>query len=368
MPEIEIIKSGIVYRNPKPILRSIQAYFASPVELYSGKLFVSMSLGQAMDAIDMRIYTAHSSDCGETWKIENPDIHNEVNHPVSYFCRSSKIDSKVVMLIMQYNRIRTEESLTNPSNIGFVETRFMIMSSDNGGHTWNEPKTIETSIIGPSFELCCPIVKLRDGRWIIPTSTWRGWDGYCPGGMRAVMLVSYDRGKTWPEAVDVFSDVENKILFWEQRIVELSDGSLVAVAWVYDEANGRDRPNHFAISNDRGKTFGKPISSGIIGQTMDILPLENNRILAVYRRIDEPGLWANIIRIKNNTLVNECEMPVWGAQIQKHASGTSLVKDFNNLRFGAPHMIRLSDGNIFGTFWAVEDCVSNIRWFKLSVK
>ena len=41
---------------------------------------------------------------------------------------------------------------------------------------------------GPSFELCAPVTLLGDGRWLLPTSTWRGWDGALPNGHREERL------------------------------------------------------------------------------------------------------------------------------------------------------------------------------------
>ena len=72
--------------------------------------------------------------------------------------------------------------------MGFVETELTIMRSVDKGRTWNVPQTFEPPLTGPSFEMCCPIRILSDGRWIIPTSTWRSFDGYCPNGMKAVRL------------------------------------------------------------------------------------------------------------------------------------------------------------------------------------
>jgi hypothetical protein len=50
-------------------------------------------------------------------------------------------------------------------------------------------------------------------------------------------------------------------------------------------------------------------------------------------------------------------------------TGTSdnMVQNFQVLRFGGPCITRLPDGAIFVAFWCYEDCVSNIRWFKLEI-
>jgi len=44
------------------------------------------------------------------------------------------------------------------------------------------------------------------------------------------------------------------------------------------------------------------------------------------------------------------------------------VHNFNVLRLGAPCITSLADGTIFIAFWCYEDCVSNIRWYKLTIE
>ncbi len=97
--------------------------------------------------------------------------------------------------------------------------------------------------------------------------------------------------------------------------------------------------------------------------------LDDGRILCVYRRMDQPGLWANIARLDGDRWVNEAEDPLWGHQAAGLTASTpNMAHNFNVLRFGAPCLTRLSDGTVFAAFWCYEDCVSNIRWFKFAVR
>ena len=85
--------------------------------------------------------------------------------------------------------------------------------------------------------------------------------------------------------------------------------------------------------------------------------------------MDKPGLWANISHLEGDHWINEAELSLWGRQTPGlTAASADMVHNFNVLRFGAPAVIRLLDGTILVAFWCYEDCVSNIRWFKLSVE
>jgi hypothetical protein len=216
--------------------------------------------------------------------------------------------------------------------------------------------------------LCSPITPLRDGRWLLPTSTWRDWQGYCPNGTRTVAFVSHDRGRTWPEYLDLYGGPGN-IIYFESKIVQLADGRLVGAAWGYDEAAGKDTPNQYVVSADGGQTWTAPTSTGLFGQTGTPFPLADGRLLYIYRRLDQPGLWAAIARLEGDRWINESQTPLWGASASGlTAHGGNMAQNYHVLKFGAPCINLTPKGDLFVAFWGVEECVSNIRWFRLRVE
>ena len=76
-----------------------------------------------------------------------------------------------------------------------------------------------------------------------------------PDGMKAVALVSHDGGRAWPEYVDLLGDYANGLVFFEISFVQLDDGRLVVVGWVFHEESGTSRPNLFAVA-DASLQFG----------------------------------------------------------------------------------------------------------------
>jgi len=369
MPSIKCSETGLIYRNPKPHVQSLHAYFPSVVQLMNGNLVSTMSIGQAFEAEDLHVNISTSKDKGSTWTLEGPMLKGEGANHTSDCTRISMTDEgELVSFLIKYNRSREGEGLTNPENLGFVETELFIARSNDGGQNWSALERIEPPLVGPNFEMNSPITFLKDGRWLLPTSTWRGWDGYCPNGMKAVAFVSYDCGKTWTEYVDVMKDTNNQIIYWESKVLELKDKRLLAVSWAYNEKEKCDLHNQYAISNDYGKSFSKPMSTGLIGQTLTPILLDDGRVLSVYRRMDKTGLWANISRIDGDMWVNEKQIPLWGTGEDGLVStDKSMSKNFAVLKFGASCLMKMKDNKIFVVFWAVEDFVSNIRWIKLDV-
>jgi hypothetical protein len=365
------LKTGVLYCNPKPHVKSVHAYFPSVAVMSDGEMAATYVLGEAFEATNLHTYFARSSDEGETWGHQGRICADPADRLTTEFGRLSVTeDGELIAILVRADRTdHPDEGLANPKNLGFVPTEVLIARSSDAGRTWTEPVAVDPPLEGPSFELCCPITRLTDGRWLWPTSTWRDWNGNLPNGNRMVAFVSEDRGHTWPTYLDVMSSPDNSLIFWESKIVELADGRLLAVAWCHDEPASSDRPNQYAISHDGGASWTPPQSTGLSGQTMTPLVLGGDRVLSVYRRMDEPGLWANLSHLEGGRWVNDACGPLWG---HRSVEGTTrmdggTVAMFHTLRFGAPSITRLPDGTIYVAFWCYEDCVSIIRWFKFRV-
>ena len=67
MSSIECLNTGLIYRNPKPHLRSVHAYFPSVVVLCEDEMLATLVLGSAFESVDFHVHLARSTDGGETW-------------------------------------------------------------------------------------------------------------------------------------------------------------------------------------------------------------------------------------------------------------------------------------------------------------
>jgi len=362
------IRTGLIYRNPKPHVFSKQAYFPSVVVMDNGEMLASFAIGEAFEAANSDTYISRSKDMGQTWSDPVRLLKRDEKALVSNYARIAAVPGGMVVsnVVRSHRESYPEEGLANPENLGFVPTDLLIVRTRDNGITWDDPQQVKPPLVGPSVEMCSPLVPLSDGRWLWPTSTWRGWDGYCPEGMKMVALISHDQGVSWPDYMTVMDRNNEKIIFWESKIAEITPGKLIAVALAYDEKNGKDLPNQFTLSSDGGKTWSAPASTGITGETMAIAAMPGGKILAVYRRMDRPGLWLTIVKLENDKWINEKDIPLWGVR-EKSLTDKSdnMVQDFNELKFGAPCVTLLPDKTVYIAFWCYEKMVSNIRWFKL---
>jgi sialidase-1 len=364
---VEIHSTGLVYRNPKPHLRAIHAWFPSLVLLDNRELVASFDLGQGVESLDFRTYLSRSQDGGSTWSLPVRLFDDPVQRRSTHTVRISRVgDGMLVGFGGRLYRDDPQEGLVNRANLGYVPMDLILLRSSDGGHNWEGPTTIRPPLVGPSFEICHPIRQLQDGRWLAPTSTWKGWDGQAPNGMNALALVSYDRGQTWPEMIWVMRAYDRGIINWEQSLTELPDGRLLAVTWAVEEQSGKTLPTPFSIASD-GRHFGPPQPTGLHGQTARVLSLDDDRVLCVYRRNDKPGLWASLARINGNQWVNIEELLLWQGATSGMRGEIATGDELAALKFGCPSLVRLPDGEIFVAFWCLEDCLQNIRWVRIRI-
>jgi hypothetical protein len=364
---MKCLETGLVYRNPKPYLRAIHTWHPSLVSLDNGELVATFDLGQGAESLDYRTYLARSKDLGHTWSEPVRLFEDPVQRCSTHTVRIGRVaDGTLVGFGGRLYRDDPEQGLVNRDNLGYVPMDLILLKSRDGGHTWDGPHKIEPPLVGPSFEICHPIRQLRDGRWLAPTSTWKGWNGETPNGMNAIALVSYDRGRTWPEYLRVMGAYDQGVIHWEQSLVQLPDDRLLSVAWAMQESTGKTLPTPYAISAD-GRSFAPPRLTGLRAQTAKIICLADGRIFCLYRRDDKPGLWANLSRIDGDNWVNLEELAVWQGCASGMTGEAATGDELGALRFGFPSMVQLPDGDVMAAFWCMEDCIQNIRWVRIRV-
>lgn len=364
---ITVDRSHVIYRNPMPHLVARHAWHPTLLSLGGEKRCATFDIGQAAESLDYATYVAHSADAGRTWSEPVPLLREGEPPGTTHTLRSTRLrDGRLVAWGARFHRDNPREGLTNRENMGFVSMQLLMASSADEGHRWSQPSVIIPPIDGPAFEVCHSIVEMPDGRWLAPTSTWRGWDGHCPHGMKAVALVSHDQGHTWPACIDVMDGYAKGILHLEQSLIPWGQAGLVAVCWAYDERHGGSLPVHFSVSED-GKRFGPARPTDLIGETSKIIALGDDRLLCVYRRTDQPGLWAAVVQLRGGHWNTLEQAPVWRGAASSMNDRATASDGLAALKFGYPSLCRDDAGQIQIAFWCREDDLGLIRLTTLKV-
>jgi sialidase-1 len=360
--------TGLIFSNPKPYLKSRQAFHPTLVPLDNGELLCSYDVGEGVESLDYRTYHSRSRDGGKTWVEQGHLFDDTVNSPTSSLVRLTKLnDGNLVGFGSRFHREDPEEGIVSRETLGFVPLDLFTITSTDGGRSWTEPTNFSPPVENPAFEICHSIVELPDGTWLLPTATAKGWDGSLPAGQQSLVFISKDQGASWDSFGVTFEQPD--IVYWEQSLVRLDDDRLIVAAWAHNLETGENQPTPFAISSDSGRSFSKPILTGFEGQTCKLLSLGNNKILCVYRRNDKPGLWATLSQIDGDTWTNLSDLALWGSGMQTSgmAGKDNTYDELSGLHFGYPTLLRTSPTSVLLAFWCLEGWTCNIRWFKLDI-
>ena len=364
---ISIQATGLMYKNSERESPGILVQHPSLVPLDGDEMLATFDLDRQDRPLDYRTLAARSLDGGVTWALEGPLLR--IPPPATtHSIRTARLSDGSVIGFGLMNLIEDPEAgVVNRETFGRIPGELFLVRSDDEGRTWSDAQHIEPPLVGPSWEICHPVVELRSGRLLLPTATWRGWNGESPSGEQSPVFISEDGGRSWPTFGTPFDGRETGLTHWEQSVVQLQDERILAVSWVYDIETGKTHPSEYAISTDGAETFTPPLHTGFQAQTCKIIQLMDGRVLAIYRRHDRPGLWATLAHLEGERWANLSNLSVWqGSESGMSGEGVG-VDELMGLKFGYPSPKQLASGEVLVLFWCEENGATHIRWTRLAV-
>lgn len=349
MDQIEVVESGYVDRS--------DSAFPTLVRLDDGEIICGFSVGDGPD-VSGCTHQARSSDGGRTWTQKEVILPTTENPRTTNHLRLSSTPGGTVLAYgaREYPPDGEDERKHRPNEPVFC-------TSVDGARTWSAPQVISHALDAP-LEITNPIVVVSDGRWLAPGATVRCLDRY---GERVVLFESDDEGLTWPRTYTIFEDPSKEIGYLEQKVIELEPGRLLAVCWTMCYADGVDLEDHFCLSRDGGRTWSRPHSTGLRGQTMTPIWLGGDRLLVLYnRRYGDQGVRMCLVRLAETEWQLDFEGTMWdaGASRQRPRDADS-VAELDLFQFGLPSALRLDQETFLAVHWCKEDGVFGIRWTRL---
>jgi len=348
MPSIEVTDSGHVDRS--------DSAFPTTVSRDDGDLVCGFSMGGGAH-VSGGTHSARSTDGGSTWSYQGPILEPSEEPPRTNHLRLSRTADGTILAYGQRDHKEQRDGATVR-----LECEPVLCRSTDGGRSWSEPEVIPFQMPGP-YEISNSIVVTEDGRWLAPAATFH--DGRY--GERVVLHESRDEGATWPNMLTVFEDVEAKIGYLEQKVIEYAPGRLLATAWVQDYEADSDLKNRYSFSDDGGLTWDGPHSTGIQGQTMTPIGLGGDRFLVLYnRRYGDQSVQMCLVRASGSSWETEFEATMFDGRAQLELTDKiSSQEQIALIRFGFPTAVQLDEETFLATHWCEEDGVCGIRWTRL---
>lgn len=355
---MKALDTTFIYDNPLPQLRSRHSAFPYICELADGTLLGSHWLGEAFESVDCTAYISTSKDKGKTWSEPRRMFNSKIDGlTTSDSCKLTRIgEHKLIALGYACVRNNPDLPLANPETGGLVDSLVFFSISEDDGKTWSERKEIKC-FWGRHVEASAPITVLADGSWATPITGFDDWEGNPTGAKQGRILRSYDEGKTWSDDVICMDFGTDDITCFEQRMCQLENGSIIVISWNENVKTGERYNNHYSISTDNGKTFSKPIDTGILGQASSVCAIGGNKLLSIHafrRDTDTPGIYGCIVDMSDGKWNILEKQLLWVPQTPIFKE-TNMAEIFSFLKFGQPAAIKLQDGTILMTHWCCEN-------------
>ncbi len=183
------------------------------------------------------------------------------------------------------------------------------------------------------------------------------------------MLASRDAGHRWEGPWTVFRDPTGKTGYWEARITPLCKSSLLATCWAHDFESDSDLPNHFAMSQDGGQNWSRPLPSPATGQTGWPVTLASDRVLFIYNQRRHPvGIRGQIARLTDERWAAVFDGAIWRPE---NRTASSITKDdyaVTGFQFGAPSGLMIDDCTLLIVYWCVEKERAGVNWSLLTFR
>ena len=369
---LEVLHSGVVYRNPNPGYQYSFACHSHLVEIAPNELICTFQRGQALYSCDSVMVQTRSKDGGKTWE-EELLLHDPCKDTKRYSYHGPFLtrfsNGLLVVAAGRIDRSIPDQPLFNETTGGIFETDTIMLKSLDGGATWSKPQVIaypDGLCLTPS----CPIVELENGVWFLACDQWHGFDDPGPYRPRTVGLFSNDEGRTWEHPVTFADGYEEGKGFWHGRIVRLKDNRLFTLFWSGNMKEAGGLPLHACYGSPDGRLWTVPEPTNIPGQTNWPVDLGNGRMAAIYTVRDPagPGFYVTMSEDGGKIWNLAEQIQIWDSAGRDKIgveAPESYPRSHDTIAYGAPSSTLLHNGDIMLSFWCTEMSVTQIRCARL---
>lgn len=327
---------------------------ADIIRLKTGEILLMTREGTEHISNDGDVIMLRSKDNGRTWG-NKQTIANIKNVDEREGC-GIQLKDGTIMVGVFYNKLYDKDGeyawpTNNPelqklseSDKHYTDTNkhylgaYTILSKDNG-RTWSKPYYIEardlpfTNLEGPTD---API-EMSDGSILMAVI------GYSPksdiGNRSSVMLRSTDQGKTWKYYSTIATDPGGLLGgFMEPGIVRTKTGRIVAGLRNHAPENAV----WITYSDDDGETWVPAWKTDMIGHPVDLIQLQDGRLMASYGV--RQGIHAFPAGIR--ACFSRDNGKSWDIK-----SEIQLRNDFLNVDIGYPESIEFPDGKVMTVYY-----------------
>ncbi len=379
MASLQTIDSGVIYRNPYPGHRVINAFHPATHLRDNGDILCTVRVALALYSPEGMIHMLRSNDGGATWEHRGPIIDRDKDDVQYNYGDAQFTKLSDGTLVLRASRCDQHDGRFkfNPETGGLSPEQTLLMFSNDDGDTWSHPQVCD---IAGRFDKhrapapYGPLIELPDGAWLLTIETWNAYDYAGPFDLQIYGLHSTDRGKTWGDKTVIADGAANDKSFSHAIAVKLDDGRLLMPSWGATPQFDRFIGNWAIVSTDEtGRTWERPYDMHVPGQTSCACNMGGGLLLLAYSHredTDQPGIKVAVSEDHGRTWSTDPEFVVWDAY-GKEALGVVKTDKYPSahdaIAYGAPKIMRLDDVTALATFWCTQGADTHVRWQRLGV-
>jgi sialidase-1 len=318
---------------------------ADLIQLRNGELLLMAREGTEHISNDGDVIMLRSKDQGKNWG-EKQTIGAIKDLDEREGC-GIQLKGGTIVLGIFYNNLYDEDGRYNSKRVKESDQRtsekrhrlgaYIITSRDNG-HTWTEPKFIETNGM-PFSNLEGPTdapIQMPDGSVVMGVIAY-GLQGDA-ADKASVLLRSTDVGQTWKYVSTIADDPGGKLGgFVEPGIVRTKTGRIVAGL----RNHGPENAIWTTYSDDDGKNWTPVKKTEMIGHPVDLIQLSDGRLMASYGVRTEHARPEGV-----RACFSSDNGATWDIQTE-----VQIRNDFANWDVGYPESLELPDGRVLTVYY-----------------
>ncbi|MFH0963456.1 MAG: sialidase family protein [Planctomycetota bacterium] len=357
--------------------------FPSVASLSDGTILVAFRRSAAKDSPSTHVVVCASKDAGRSWSDPVAPVKDTAwnGTPGSFGAMnlSEVSEGRVLASILWVDRTRPDLPFFNPETEGLLPCKNLLYESRDGGASWTFLEVMDTSPFTGRPTTTGPVLPVAPGELAAFYETNKDYDDPSPWRHRSVVKFSRDGGRTWPEHAVTTADPAGRVFYWDQRVVVLRPRSLLAFLWTYDREAKKDLPIHWTRSDDAGRTWTPPRSTGLVGQVAYPAALSDGRIVLPY--VDRYASASIRVRLSvdEGRSWEQDELTLWPgaderAARQHHGDGMGqYLQSMQQWSFGLPCAATMPGGpahagsrdhggDVFISYYAGDPRAQSIHW------